>query len=96
MKFHIYDGMAVVRSVASQKTWGDPWRLLLKCFTLNRVHSPLMVHIVFNNYNNNQTFSVKHTKRVSRAAGKGKRLHIDNDSQEMSQGDEYKDFSRKI
>ena len=87
--------MAIVRSVASQKTWGDPWRLLLKCFTLIRIQSPLMIHIVFNNYNDNQTFSVKQTKRLSRAAGKGKRLHIDNDSQEMPQGDECKDFFKE-
>ena len=40
----------------------------------------------------NQTFSIKQTKRVSRASGKGKRLHIENHSQEMSQGDSYKDF----
>ena len=29
---------------------------------------------------------------MSRVASKGKRLHIGNDSQEMSQGDDYKDF----
>ena len=38
---HIYDGISLVRSVASQKTWEDLWRLLSKCFTPNRVHSPL-------------------------------------------------------
>ena len=32
---HIYDGMGIVRSAASQKIWGDLWRLLLTCFTPN-------------------------------------------------------------
>ena len=89
---HIYDGMVIVRSVASQKTWGDLWTLLLKCFTPNSAHNPSKVHIVFDNYTDNQTFSVKQTKRVRRAADEGKWLHIGNDSQEMPQGDNYKDF----
>ena len=84
--------MATARSAASRKTWGDLWRLLLKCFTPNRLHSPSKVHIVFDNYTDNQMFSVKQTKRVSRAAGEGKRLHIGNDSQEMPEGDDYKYF----
>ena len=81
---HIYNGMAIVRSVASQKILGDLWRLLLKCFTPNRVHSPSKVHIVFDSFLKlNQTFSVKQTKRMSRAAGEGKRLYLGSDSQEM-------------
>ena len=95
MQFIIYDGMAIVRSVASQKTWGGLWRWPLECFTPNRVHNPLKMHILFNNYIDNQTFSVKQTKRVGRKRlGKrvGKRLHIGNDSQEMPQGGDYKDF----
>ena len=47
---HAYDGIAIVRSVASQKVCGDLWRLLLKGFTPNMVHSPSRVHIVFDNY----------------------------------------------
>ena len=84
MQFIIYDGMAIVRSVASQKAWGGLWRWPLECFTPNRVHNPLKVHILFNNYIDNQTFSVKQTKRVDRVVGRGKRLHIGNDSQEES------------
>ena len=72
----IFIGMALIRSVVSQKTCEDLLRLLLKCFTPNRVHSPSKVHIVFCNYTDKQTFSVKQTKRVSRTAGKGKQLHI--------------------
>ena len=82
---HIYDGMAIVRSVASQKAWGDLWRLLLST-------QPLEGHIIFDNYTDNQVFSVKQTKRVSRAAGEGKRLHIGNGSQEMLQVNDYKEF----
>ena len=89
---HIYDGMAIVRNVTSQKTWEDLWRLLLKCFTPNRVYSPSKVHIVFDNYTDNQTFFVKQTKRVSRGAGEVKRLHIGNNSQEMPQCDDDKGF----
>ena len=84
--------MAIVRSLASQKTWEYLWRLLLKCFAPNRVHSPSKVHVVFDNYTDNQTFSFKQTKRVSGAAGEGKRFPIANDSQEMPQGDDYKYF----
>ena len=47
---HVYDGMAIVRSDASQKICGDLWRLLLKGYTPNMVHSPSRVHIVFDNY----------------------------------------------
>ena len=28
---HIYDGMTIVRSAASQKAWGDLSRLISKC-----------------------------------------------------------------
>ena len=59
---YICYGMAIVRSFASQKTWGDIWRLLLKRFTPNKVHITSKVHIVFDNYTDNQTFSVKQTK----------------------------------
>ena len=90
---HIYDGMATVRSVQPQKTWGDLWRVLLKCYTPNEAHMPSKVHIVFDNYTDNAQFSVKQTKRKSRAGGvEGKRVYIGTDSQEMPQGDDYKDF----
>ena len=54
------------------------------------MHCPSKVPIVFNNYTENETFSVEHTKRLSGEAGEGKRLHIENDSQEMQQGDDCK------
>ena len=50
------------------------------------------MHILFNNYKDNQTFSVKQTNRVGRVVGRGNRLHIGNDSQEMPQGGDYKDL----
>ena len=87
---HIYDGMAIVRSVPSQKTWGDLWKVLLKCFTPEAEHLPAKVHIIFDNYMDDQIYSVKATKRADR--GEGKRLHIGSDSQEIPQGDDYKDF----
>ena len=74
---HIYDAMAVVRGVEAQKTWGDLWKVLLKCFSPNLTHKPSKVHIVFDNYKDNLSFSVKETKRKSRAEGiEGKRVHI--------------------
>ena len=66
--------MVIVRSAVFQKTLGDLGRLLLKCFTPNRVHSPSNVHIVFDNCTDNQKFSIKQTKRVIQAVGQGKRL----------------------
>ena len=90
---HIYDGMAIVRGVESQKTWGHLWRVLLKCFTPKSEYLPSKVHIVFDNYTDNISYSVKQTKRKSRAAGEdGSRVHIGSDAQEMPQGDDYKDF----
>lgn len=50
---HIYDGMVIGRIIASRKTWADLWRLLLKCFAPNRVHSPSKVHVVFDHYADN-------------------------------------------
>ena len=76
-----------------QKTWSDLWRVLLKCFTPNEAHMPSKVHIVFDNYTDNAEFSVKQTKRKSRAGGEeGKRVYIGTDAQEMPQRDYYKDF----
>ena len=89
---HVYDVMTIVRSAASQKTWGDLSRLILKCFTPGRVDSPSEVHIVFDIQTDNQAFCTKQTKQVSQAAGKGKRSNIGNVSQEMSQGNDYKVF----
>ena len=80
--------------MASQKPWGDPWRLLLKFFTRNRVYSPSKVDIVFDYYTDNKTFSIKQTKQLIWTAGKGKSLHTWNDSQEMPQGDDWKNFSK--
>ena len=87
---HFYDGMTIVSSVACQKTQAHLWRLLLICFIPNRVHSPSKVHTFFDNYAGSQTFSVEQTKRLSWEAGEGKRLHIGSYSQEMPQGDDYK------
>ena len=84
--------MTIVRSVTSQKTRGDIFRLFSIFFVPNRVHSPSKVDIVFDNYANNQTFSFKQSKNVSRQADKGKRLHIRNKSQEKPQGNNFKDF----
>ena len=39
-------------------------------------------------------YFVKQTKWASREAGEGKRLHIKQDSQEMPQGNFYKDFPK--
>ena len=79
--------MTIVRSDASQNLGRS-----FSCFTSNSVYSSSKVHIVFYDYTDNQTVSTKQTKRVSRAAGEGKRLYTGNDSQEMLQGHDYKDF----
>ena len=82
--------MAVVRSVLPQKTCEDLWTILLKCFTPKAEYKPSKVHIVFDNYSDDQYYSVKETKRVGR--GEGKRLYIGKDSQDMSQGEEIPKF----
>ena len=57
---HIDDGMAIVQSVASQKSWGD---YFLKWLTPTRVHNPLKVHIAFDNYTGNQMSESRYRQR---------------------------------
>ena len=66
--FHINDGIAMVNV---SKSMG---RSLLKCFTSTRANSPLKIHNVFDNHTDNQTFSLKKSKGVSRAADEGKHV----------------------
>ena len=42
----------------------------LKCFTPKAEHLPAKVHIVFDNYMDDQIYSVKATKRAERGEGK--------------------------
>ena len=89
---YVYDGMAIVRGTPSEKTWGDFRSVLLKRVTPKAEYQPLKVHIVFDNYTDDQVYSVKASKRTDR--GDGRRLHIGNDLQDMPQGNEYQDFLR--
>ena len=66
------------------------WTIVLKCFTPKAEYKPSNVHTVFDNYSDDQDYSVKETKKVGR--GEGKRLYIGKDSQDMSQGEEYQNL----
>ena len=89
---YVYNGMAIVRDTPSEKTWGDLWSVLLKRVTPKAEYQPLKVHIVFDNYTDDQVYSVKASKWTDRGDGRG--LHIGNDLQDMPQGNEYQDFLR--
>ena len=52
----------------------------------------MKVYIVFDNYTDDQSYSIKATKRTDR--GDGKRLHIGDDLQDMPQDNDYQDFLR--
>ena len=84
--------MMAWRGTPSEKTWGDLWSVLLKRVTPKAEYQPLKVHVVFDNYTDDQVYSVKASKRTDR--GDGRWLHIGNDLQDMPQGNEYQDFLR--
>ena len=56
---YVYDGT----DTPSEKTLGDLWSVLPKRVTPKAEYQPLKVHIVFDNYTDDQVYSVKASKR---------------------------------
>ena len=59
----IYDTMAIVRLVTSEKTWDSLLQTFVKPFRLQEAEETLLV---FDNYSDNQEFSLKVQERINR------------------------------
>ena len=59
----IYDTMAIVRFVTSEKIWEALLQTLVKPFRLQEAKETLFV---FGNYSDNQEFSLKEQERINR------------------------------
>ena len=59
----IYDAMPIVRLVTSEKTWDSLLQTLVKPFRLQEAEETLLV---FDNYSDNQEFSLKVQERINR------------------------------
>ena len=78
--------MAIVRSVPSEKTWKSLFQTLAKAFRLQEAEETALV---FDNYSNNQEFSLKQQKRINRVTNSTVRMYMEVSPQEMPQGKAY-------
>ena len=86
----IYDAIAVIRSVPSQPTWEDLFKILIKVYKLKESTE---TGLVFDNYTDKLEHSLKEHKRSDRAGSTAPlRTHIGEISQEMPQGKNYQEF----
>ena len=60
----IYDAIAVIRSVPSQPTWEDLFKILIKVYKLKESTETILV---FDNYTDELEYSLKEQKRSDRA-----------------------------
>ena len=76
----IYDVMAVIRSVPSQPTWEDLFKILIKVYKLKESTETILV---FDNCTDELEYSLKEQERLDRAGSPGPfRTHISEISQE--------------
>ena len=59
----IYDAMAIVRSVPSEKTWESLFQTLVKALRIQEAEETVLV---FDSYSNNQEFFLKKQERINR------------------------------
>ena len=86
----IYDTMAVIRSVPSQPTWEDLFKILIKVYKLKESTE---TGLVFDNYTDELEYSLKERKRSDRAGSTAPlRTHVGEMSQEIPQGKNYQEF----
>ena len=52
-----------------KRDWGDVWSVLLKRITPKAEYQPLKVHIVFDDYTDDQVYSVTASKRTEVMVG---------------------------
>ena len=63
----IYDAMAIVRSVPSEKTWESLFQTLVKVL---RTQEAEEIVLVFDKYSNNQEFFLKQQERINRVTNR--------------------------
>ena len=76
------DAMAIVRSVPSEKTWDSLFQTLVKVFRLQEAEDTISV---FDNYSDNQEFSLKQQEIMNRVTNGTVRAYMGQSTQEMAQ-----------
>ena len=74
--------MAIVRSVPSEKTWDSLFQTLVKAFRLQEAEDTILV---FDNYSDNQEFSLKQQEIMNRVTNGTVRVYMGQSTQEMAQ-----------
>ena len=81
--------MAIVRLVTSEKTWETLLQTLVKLFRLQKAEETLLV---FDNYSDNQEFSLKEQERINRVINGTVRAYIEENALVMPQGKAYQQY----
>ena len=76
----IYDTMAIVRSVPSEKTWESLFQFLVKAFRLQEAGETTLV---FDKYSYNQEFSLEQQERINRVTNGTVRVYMGGSTHEM-------------
>ena len=76
----IYDTMAIVRSVPSEKTWESFFQFLVKAFRLQEAGETILV---FDKYSYNQEFSLEQQERINRVTNGTVRVYMGGSTHEM-------------
>ena len=85
----IYDAMAIVHLVTSKKTWESLLQTLVKPFRLQEAEETLLV---FDNYSDDQEFSLKEQERINRVTNCTLRAYMEENAQVMPQGKAYQQY----
>ena len=85
----IYDAMAIVHLVTSKKTWESLLQTSVKPFRLQEAEETLLV---FDNYSDNQEFSLKEQERINRVTNGTVRAYMEENAQVMPQGKAYQQY----
>ena len=82
--------MAIVHSVPSEKSWESLFQTLVKALRTQETEETVLV---FDNYSNNQEFSLKHQERINRVTNGRyyKNVYV-RKLPKMSQGKAYKQY----
>eukprot|EP00794_Sanderia_malayensis_P005820 gene5820-6517_t len=86
----IYDGMAVIRASKPTTTWGQYMANQLKAFTPPSSWYVQETVIVFDNYIDDQEYSIKDAERQER--GCSARVHLGTNEQKMMNGKDFQMF----
>ena len=76
----IYDTMAIVRSVPSEKTWESLFQTLVKAFRLQEAGETILV---FDKYSYSQEFSLEQQERINRVTNGTVRVYMGGSTHEM-------------